>query len=564
MEIGGIGEARSALMVTAELSPLVKAGGLGDVLGSLPLALKKEGMDVRVMMPLYGFIDKRHLAGMRFIKDMYVYLGWRKQYCGIFEVEANGVTVYLIDSQFYFGGDRLYYNMEDDIERFAYFCMAALSALPHIDFMPDVIHCHDWHTSLVPVIYHAHFKKIQYYSGIKIVMTVHNLKYQGICNKYKLYDVLGLNDHYAVAPSLGYGWDAVNCLKGGISVADKVTTVSESYAREIRYPFYGEGLDWLLRWRGHDLVGILNGIDDEAYDPSMDTLLAARYTGRDEGLMDKRRANKLALQEALGLEKDAAAPLIAMVTRLVGQKGLDLVRRVFDEIMDISPDEAGRHVAEGAGDAGQGAADAAAAAKAGGGAAAAAKAGAGAAASAAKAGASAKAGGGGAGAKRRKACAGCPKPQFVLLGTGDDEYVHFFRGKESQYRGRASAIIGFDETAAHRIYAGADFFLMPSLFEPCGISQMIALRYGALPIVRETGGLIDTVKPYDDTTGEGYGYSFANYNAHEMLHTIWRALGVYACAPAAHERLVRAAMERDNSWRASARRYAALYGYMFE
>jgi starch synthase len=472
-------------MATAEFSPLVKSGGLGDVLGSLPYALKKEGVDARVIMPLYSFIPEDVVERMVFVKAIHVYLGWRKQYCGIYELDYGGLKMYFVDSLFYFGGSRLYYSIEDDIERFAFFCMSVLAALPHIDFAPDVIHCHDWHTSLIPVIYGAHFKKIQFYSGIRTVMTVHNLKYQGICNKYKLYDIIGLNDSYSVAPSLSYGHDLVNCLKGGLSVADKITTVSETYAREIRYQYYGEGLDWLLNWRGADLAGIANGIDSDSYDPAADAAIAHRYSAGDA--IAKKRLNKAELQGRLGLSAGAGKPLIAIVSRLVAQKGLDLVMRVFDEIV----------ASEGA--------------------------------------------------------------QLAVIGTGDGAYEAFFAGKAAQYPGEASASISFDEPAARMLYAASDFFLMPSLFEPCGISQMIAMRYGSLPIVRETGGLRDTVQPYDPVAGTGWGYTFATYNAHDMLDAVRRALAVYRDAPDEHAALVGRAMARDNSWGASAKKYISLY-----
>ncbi|MDR1060912.1 MAG: glycogen synthase, partial [Clostridiales bacterium] len=460
----------SVLMATAEFSPLVKSGGLGDVLGSLPQALKKEGVDARVIMPLYSFLPEDVVERMEFVKAIHVYLGWRKQYCGIYELDYGGLKMYFVDSLFYFGGNQLYYSIEDDIERFAFFCMSVLSALPHIDFAPDVIHCHDWHTSLIPVIYSAHFKRIQFYSRIRMVMTIHNLKYQGICNKYKLYDIIGLNDSYSAAPSLSSGYDLVNCLKGGLSLADKITTVSETYAREIRYQYYGEGLDWLLNWRGGDLVGILNGIDAESYDPATDAAIAHAYAA--DSAAEQKRRNKAALRERLGLSQaDADRPMIAVVSRLVAQKGMDLVERVFDELV-----------------------------------------------------------GGSCGA------------QFVLLGTGDGGYESFFREKALQRPGDVSASICFDEATARMIYAASDFFLMPSLFEPCGISQMIAMRYGSLPIVRETGGLRDTVFPYDPQTGQGCGYTFATYNAHDMLDAVSRALAVYRESPEIHAAVVRCAM----------------------
>jgi starch synthase len=486
---------KSVLMATTEFSPYVKSGGLGDVAGSLPHALRKEGVDVRVIMPLYRFLPSQLMDRMKFVKEFYVYLGWRRQYAGVYELDNDGLPMYFIDSLFYFGGDQLYYDMENDIERFAFFCNAVLSAMPHIDFAPDVLHCHDWHTSLAPILLNAHFKKMQFYSGVKTVMTIHNLKYQGICNKYKLYDVLGINDSFSVAGHLEFGYDLVNCLKGGLSIADKITTVSETYASEIRYPFFGEGLDWLMRWRGADLVGILNGIDTESYDPATDKAIAANYAGAPEGAdaaalqetIEKKRENKLALQAELGLTQDASVPMVGVISRLFEQKGIDLITRVFEEMLATE------------------------------------------------------------------------QMQFVLLGTGEGYYEGFFRDRAQWYQGKVAATIGFNEKLSRQIYAGSDFFLMPSRFEPCGISQMLAMRYGSLPIVRETGGLRDTVAPYNEVTGEGCGYSFANYNAHEMLGVIRHALHVYRDDPQAHARLVQAAMARDYSWKASAQKYIALY-----
>jgi len=485
---------KSVLMATAEFSPFVKAGGLGDVVGALPYALRKEGVDARVIMPLYSFIPSKIAESLKFVKETYVNLGWRKQYCGIYEITYNGLPMYFIDNQLYFSGNRLYYEMENDIERFAFFSASVLNALPHIDFTPDIIHCHDWHTSLIPVLFHAHYKKVQFFKSIKTVFTIHNLKYQGICNKYKLYDILGINDKYAVADCLSFGYDIANCLKGGLSVVNKITTVSNTYAREIRDPYYGEGLDWLLNWRGQDLVGIVNGIDSRHFDPSRDGALAVNYTA--ENAAQAKKQNKVALQSELGLTCDADRPLIALISRLVEQKGIDLIIRVFDEIL-ASPEASDKG------------------------------------------------------------------PQFVVLGTGEEHYEHFFKWKESQCPGGAAARIMFDEGLARRIYAGADFFLMPSIFEPCGISQLIAMRYGAIPIVRETGGLTDTVKSYNEANGEGNGYSFKNINAHDMLFTIRRALGFYGAAGGGiHDKIQKSAMSGDYSWNQSAKKYIELYNYL--
>jgi len=485
---------KSVLMAVTEFSPFVKSGGLADVAGALPFALQKEGMDARVIMPLYSFLPAKVSESIRFIKETHVNLGWRDLYCGIFELNYNGLPMYFIDNKTYFAGERLYYSMDDDIERFAFFNAAVLNALPHIDFAPDIIHCHDWHTSMIPILFHAHYKKMQFFSSIKTVLTIHNLKYQGICGKNKLYDILGINESYSVAPHLSHGEHYANCLKGGLSIADKLTTVSETYAREIRDSYYGEGLEWLLKWRGHDLIGILNGIDSRLYDPSRDGMIAEKYTAGNA--VPAKAVNKTAIQSELGLEVNEKRPVIALISRLVEQKGIDLIMRVFDEMMAEREDAPG------------------------------------------------------------------VTPQFILIGTGDGRYEDFFIWKESQYPGSVAARIMFDEGLARRVYAGSDFFLMPSLFEPCGISQLIAMRYGTLPIVRETGGLTDTVKPYNEATGDGNGYSFKNINAHDMLYTVRRALGYYSGNAGIHNKLVAAAMSGDYSWDQSARKYKELYRYM--
>jgi len=499
---------KSVLMATAEFSPFVKAGGLGDVVGALPFALRKKGVDARVIMPLYKFIPAKIAESLKFVKETYVNLGWRKQECGIFEINYNGLPMYFIGNKLYFSGDRLYYEMDNDIERFAFFSAAVLDALPHIDFAPDIIHCHDWHTSMIPILFHAHYKKIQFFSSIKTVLTIHNLKYQGICDKQKMYDIFGIDENYSIAACLSHGYNAANCLKGGLSVADKLTTVSETYANEIRNPYYGEGLNWLLEWRGHDLVGIVNGIDSRLYDPSRDGAITVKYTA--ENALQAKKQNKIAIQTELGLTIGDDIPVIALITRLVEQKGIDLIIRVFDEIMAGPTSASGPAASSGLS-------------------------------------------GPDAPGKR---------PQLIVLGTGENRYEDFFKWKAHQYPDAVAARIMFDEGFARRLYASADFLLMPSLFEPCGISQLIAMRYGTIPIVRETGGLSDTVRPYNEVTGEGNGYSFKNINAHDMLYTIERALTLYSNAGGDHEKLIKTAMAGDYSWDASAGKYKELYEYI--
>ena len=474
----------SVLMATAEAAPFVKAGGLGDVLGALPAELVKNGVETRVVMPKYKFIPAEYSDNMTFLGNVYVYLGWRKQYCGIFELEHKGCKVYFLDNEFYFGGERIYYSEDIDIERFAFFSMAVLSMLPYIEYMPDIIHCHDWHTALIPVNCHAHFKRMQFFSNIKFVMTIHNLKYQGICDRQRLFDLIGINDGYSVTPHLYY-YDVVNCFKAGLSLANAITTVSDSYAREILYPYFSEGLEAVLNLRKDCIVGILNGIDYDEYDPQTDPNIVANYGSNN--FRSKKKLNKKWLQENLGLEIDVSKPLIACISRLTPQKGIDLILHVFDELINTTD------------------------------------------------------------------------AQFVLLGTGEQPYEQFFAGKAETYAGRVSANINFDEELSRKIYAGSDFFLMPSLFEPCGLSQMIAMRYGTTPVVREIGGLKDTVISCEKSPEKGTGYTFEAYNAHELLYTIRRALDNYFNDTTAFGATVKRGMEKDFSWRNSAARYIDLY-----
>ncbi|MCL2163650.1 MAG: glycogen synthase GlgA [Oscillospiraceae bacterium] len=473
----------SVLMAAAEVAPFVKTGGLGDVLGALPAELVKKGVDVRVIMPKYKSIPSQYTDEMNFLGYIYVYLGWRKQYCGIYELSHKGYKVYFLDNEYYFGGDRIYYSENIDVERFAFFSMAVLSVLPHIDFMPDIIHCHDWHSALIPVSCNAHFKRMQFYSGIKFVMTIHNIKFQGICSRAFLYDLMGLNDGYNAAPHLYY-YDIANCLKGGLSISDAITTVSESYAREILYPFFAEGLEGVLNIKAHCIRGILNGIDYSEYDPKTDPHIMTNYDSTN--FRNKKRINKDGLQQHLGIERSASRPLIAIISRLTTQKGMDLITHVFDELINTTD------------------------------------------------------------------------VQFVILGTGEWSYEQFFIEREMNYSGRVSSNIFFDEELARKIYAGSDFFLMPSLFEPCGLSQMIAMRYGTVPIVREIGGLKDTVIPFDKSPKCGTGFSFEAYNAHEMLFTIKRAIEVYR-DPSVHDGIVERAMKTDFSWEVSVLKYMDLY-----
>ena len=472
---------KSVLFVAGEAVPFVKTGGLGDVVGSLPKALIQQGIDVRVILPKYEDIPLIWQEKMVCRKNITVPLGWRKQFCGILQAEHDGVTYYFLDNEYYFKRPGLYgYN--DDAERFAFFCRAVLETLPHLDFKPEIIHCHDWHAAILPVLLKAHYADIPYYNGLRTVLTIHNIDYQGIFAKSVLGDLLELDAAaYLTEDRLGFG-DQLNYLKGGLSFADVITTVSKTYAQEILTPEGGRQLDKLLRQRRQSLHGIINGIDYEVYDPAADNSLYAKYSQRSPG---RKTANKEKLQEHLCLPVNSQVPLIGIVSRLVLAKGMDLIAAVMDDLMALDV-------------------------------------------------------------------------QLVVLGTGEEAYESLFRVAAHRYPDKLSANIYFDDPLARRIYAGSDIYLMPSLAEPCGISQLIALRYGSVPVVRETGGLKDTIMAYNEYTGVGNGFSFTAYSAPDMLHTITRVLEFY------HDKkgwpkIVKAAMAADFSWRRSALEYTDLY-----
>lgn len=469
------------LIAAAEAVPFVKTGGLADVIGSLPQALKGLGADVRVILPKYEEIPAAFKAQMTKKTELTVPLSWRQQYCGIEELVYQGVPFYFIDNEYYFKRTRLYGHY-DDAERYAYFSKAVLECLPALDFKPDIIHCHDWHTGMVTVYLKSHYNHKPFYQGIKTLFTIHNLGYQGIFAPTIVEDVLGLDQSYFVPDKLEFH-GGVNFMKGGLVFADLISTVSRTYAEEIQFPYFGEKLDGLLRQRRADLTGIVNGIDYNIYNPATDERIFAKY---DIDTLDKKQQNKASLQQKLGLPVRRDVPLIAMVSRLVASKGLDLIAHIVDELL------------------------------------------------------------------------GHEDVQLVVLGTGDAKYERLFEHLAWQYPGKVSANLCFDEKLAHQIYAGADIFLMPSHYEPCGIGQLIALRYGTLPVVRETGGLKDTVLSYNKYTGQGNGFTFAHYNAHDMLYTIKRALGLYYDKPVWNQ-IVHNAMASDYSWQESAKHYAELY-----
>ena len=413
---------KNVLFVSSEAVPFIKTGGLADVAGSLPKYFDKERYDVRVMLPKYLCIPEKWRNQMKYVTHFYMDLAWRSQYVGVLEMEYAGVHYYFIDNEFYFAGPKPYGYIHEDIEKFAFFSKAALSAMPLLNFKPDIVHCHDWQTGLVPVYMKERFHEGEFFRDMKSVITIHNLKFQGIWDLKKVKDITGLPPYFFTSDKLEAYGDA-NYLKGGIVYADAVTTVSESYAQEIKTPFYGEHLDGLMRARSNCLTGIVNGIDYDEFNPETDKRIVANYNQKT--FRKEKVKNKKALQQELGLEVNDKKFMIGIVSRLTDQKGFDLIAYMMDQI--------------------------------------------------------------------------CTEDvQLVVLGTGESQYENMFRHFAWKYPGRVSANIYYSEDMSHKIYASCDAFLMPSLFEPCGLSQLMSLRYGTVPIVRETGGLKDTVEPYNE------------------------------------------------------------------
>ena len=480
---------KKVLMVSSEAVPYIKTGGLADVVGSLPRYVEKEEYDVRVILPKYACMDQRFLPDLQFVCHFYVNLNWRKQYAGIFKSEYKGITYYFVDNEFYFAGNNPYNNIHEDVEKFAFFSKAVLMALPYIDFCPDVIHCNDWQTGLIPVFLKTEFYQDSYYIGMKTVFSIHNMKFQGRWHVRDIMDVTGLPASIFTADKLeSYG--EANYLKGGCVYADAISTVSPSYAVDITTPEGGEGLDGLMSARRDSLYGIVNGIDYDDFNPMTDAAMVEHFSVKD--VVKGKKANKRALQQSMGLPEKEDAFLIGMVSRLTDQKGFDLVAYVMEEMLTTM------------------------------------------------------------------------NVQFVVLGTGEyrfEEMFHYFQGK---YPDKISSYIGYSEEKAHQIYASCDAFLMPSLFEPCGLSQMMSMRYGTIPIVRETGGLKDTVEPYNEFENKGTGFSFATYNAHDMMHVIQYAYRVFTEQKKQWEAIMKRAMEQDFSWKASARKYEELYDKLIE
>ena len=469
------------LFAASEAFPFCKTGGLADVLGSLPVALAAKGDQVSVVLPLYGSIPDRWRKAMTNRGSAYVDLGWRHQYCGLFSLVYEGVTWYFLDNEQYFHRSALYGQL-DDGERFAFFSKAVVALLPAMDSLPDVIHCNDWQTALVPVYLKDAARTWEAARDIRTVFTIHNVEYQGRFGRDTLGDIFALDDSWWADGTMDMD-GGVNLMKGAMVTADAVTTVSPTYARELHDPCFAHGLHTIADLIGPRLTGILNGINTAAFDPANDPAIAAPYNARK---MAGKAQCKLALQAALGLREDKDTPIIAMVTRLAGHKGIDLVCWAFDEIM-----------ATGA--------------------------------------------------------------QVVVLGTGEDYYEDFFRAQAGRYVGRVAACITYNEGLSHRIYAGSDLLLMPSRSEPCGLSQMIAMRYGTVPIVRKTGGLADSVKSCQVGQADGTGFLFDTYDCGDMLTVIRQATSLYYGNRAGFHAVRKHGMAADFSWKNSAAAYRALY-----
>ena len=476
---------RSVAFIGSECHPFVKTGGLGDVMYALPRELARLNCDVRVLLPRYACIPQEYQNKMVYRGEFYMDLGrtGRNYYVGIMEYICDGVVYDFIDNQEFFSSGNPYTNLVDDIPKYCFFSKAALAALNYMNWIPDIIHCHDWQAGLVPVYLRTLFQDSPV-GRAKTVLTIHNLRFQGVYNIPTIQYWTGLPDHVFSMGALKQDWVEANILKGGLAYADRITTVSGTYAWEIQSSEYGERLEDHLRYHSGKLRGIVNGIDYDMWNPETDPALAANY-----GLgnvLDHKMENKLALQKELGLEEDTGKFVIGLISRLTDQKGLDLVNAIIPQVLD-------------------------------------------------------------------------GHTQVVVLGTGDRRYEDAFRYYEHTYRGSFSACIQYDEARAHRIYAGADALLVPSRFEPCGLTQLNAMHYGTLPIVRETGGLKDTVEPYNTFTGDGNGFTFDRYDAGLLLDAINRAKSLYFDNRYHWDEIVQRDMAKDVSWQRSARQYKDLY-----
>ncbi|MBE7025638.1 MAG: glycogen synthase [Ruminococcaceae bacterium] len=472
------------LFACAEAAPFAKSGGLGDVMGALPLALSKiKDNTVSVILPYYHSIKYNPAVSKEYICHFHMPLAWRNQYVGIFRHviknegvnKRNELTYYFVDNDYYFGREG--YGYADDGERFAFFSKAVLEALPHLGFTPDIIHCNDWQTGFIPLFLKAFYQT--QLPNVKTVFTIHNVEYQGKADPSFLSEVLGVDAYWRGAVTFD---GLVNALKCGIVLCDRLTTVSETYAHELKYDYFAHGLAGIIRENDYKTTGIVNGIDTKIYNPATDVCLPVPFSA--EALPEKRE-NKRLLQEKMGLSVTDSVPLVATVSRLVPHKGFSLIEAVGHQLAQCGI-------------------------------------------------------------------------QWIILGTGDKNYEEYFRTLAHRYPATVSAHICFDETLSRTIYGAADFLLMPSQSEPCGLSQLIAMRYGVIPIVRETGGLVDTVPPVNPETGEGRGITFKTFNAHDMLHAVERAIELYNNAPL-FETIQKANMHTRLDWRESAKKYMTVY-----
>lgn len=480
-EAGGYKKEKTVLFVCSEAFPFAGTGGLGEVMGSLPRAInenEESQYEARIILPLYESFPYEERKNLQFICHINVPLAWRNQYCGLFKYNYKGTVYYFIDNEYYFKRPNLY-GYYDDGERFAFLSRAVVEIIPHLDRKPDILHCQDWQTALVPIYYKLFYMYREGYGGIKTIFTIHNIEYQGKYSKSIIEDVFGIpaNEYLSIEFK-----GCINLMKGAIDYSDAISTVSPTYAKEIMLPFYAHGLEDILLKNSFKLAGILNGVDIESYNPQTNEALFKNFSA--EKISDKY-VNKQELQKMLSLPQEPDIPLIAIISRLVTHKGLDLVRYAMNEILkkDI---------------------------------------------------------------------------QLVILGKGDPDFENYFTYIQKMYDKKVSSIITFNKDLSHKIYAGADMFLMPSKSEPCGLSQMMACRYGTIPIVRATGGLKDSI--IDCGSGDdGNGFVFENYDASDMLRAVERAVGLYRDFRDKWDGLVQRAIKTDFSWGASAKEYLKLY-----
>ncbi|MGL6064580.1 MAG: glycogen synthase GlgA [Fusobacteriaceae bacterium] len=472
---------KKVLFVSGEVYPFIKTGGLGDVAYSLPKILEKEGVDIRVILPKYDQIPWEYKSKMKHIGNKKISLAWREEYLGIEELVLDNITYYFVDNEYYFKRNNVYGEM-DDCERFAFFSKAIIESFDITGFYPDIIHSNDWHTGLVP-LYLNERKREGIFKNIKNIFTIHNLKFQGSFSYSNIEWVLGIDPNYYFHEDGIKFHDNFSFLKAGVNYSDIVTTVSQSYAEEIKTSYYGENLEGLFSHHNNKLFGIVNGIDYDIFNPEKDLDIEENFSSKN---IENKYINKSELQKKLYLQNNKHIPIVSIITRLDKQKGLDLIIHIFDELLETT------------------------------------------------------------------------ECQFVLLGNGEPHYESFFREKALQYPGRVSCTIGFNNILAKEIYASSDIFLMPSQFEPCGLSQLISMRYGTIPLVRETGGLRDTVIPFNEFGDHGTGFTFSNYNAHDMLHVIKYAFSIYY-KPKLWKNLVKRAMKADHSWSHSGKKYLELY-----